>query len=47
MVKVDWQVLNHSSVDEAWNVFKGILYDLRDHFVPLRNFGTFGRRKPV
>ena len=47
MVKVDWQVLNQGSVDEEWNVFKGILYDLRDRFVPLRTFGTSGRRKPV
>ena len=47
MVKVDWQVLNQGSVDEAWNVFKDILYDLRDSFVPLKTFGTSGRRKPV
>ena len=42
-------ILNQGSVDEAWNVFKGILflYDLRDRFVPLRTFGTSGRRKPV
>jgi len=36
MVKVDWEVLRHGSVDEAWRAFKGILNNLRDRFVPLR-----------
>jgi len=47
MVKVDWQVLNHGSVDKAWSVFKGILNDLRDRFVPLKVVGKCCRRKPV
>lgn len=47
MAKVDWQLLNHGSVDEAWSVFKGILYDLRDRFVPLKVLGKYCRKKPV
>jgi len=40
-------VLNQGSVDEAWSVFKDILYDLRDRFVPVKVLGKCGRRKPV
>ena len=47
MAKVDWQVLNHGSVDDAWSFLKGILYNLRDRFVPLKVLGKYGRRKPV
>ena len=47
MAKVDWEVLNHGSVDEAWSVFKGILYDLRDRIVLLKMLGNYCRRKPV
>ena len=47
MAKVDWQVLNQGSVDEAWSVFKDILYDLRDRFVPVKVLGKYGGRKPV
>ena len=47
MAKVDWQILIHGSVDEAWSVFKGILYDLRDRFVPLKVLGKYCKRKPV
>jgi len=47
MAKVDWQVLNQGSVDEAWSVFNDILYDLRDRFVQMKVLGKYGRRKPV
>ena len=47
MAKVDWQVLNHGSADEARSVLKGILYSVHDHFVPLKILGKYCRRKPV
>jgi len=47
IVKVDWQILNHGTVDEAWGVFKGILDDLHERFIPLKTLGKYYRRKPV
>ena len=47
MVKVDWQVLSHGSVDEAWSAFKYILNNLRDRFIPLKVVGKCCRSKPV
>jgi len=47
MVKVDWQILNHGTVDEAWGVFKGILDNLHERFIPLKTLGKYCRRKPV
>jgi len=40
-------VLKQGSSDEAWSVFKGILYDVRERLVSLEVLGRYCKRKPV